>query len=78
MTVRLKEGDKAVLNSKLKLNGFETLSEFVHTWINESYPIHENNEQVVYKEMIKVIPVTAFFSCYICLVFISFFWWRMT
>jgi hypothetical protein len=37
MTVRLKEGDKAVLNSKLKLNGFETFSEFVHAWINESY-----------------------------------------
>jgi hypothetical protein len=52
MTVRLKEGDKAVLNSKLKLNGFETFSEFVHAWINESYPAHENNEQVVYKEMI--------------------------
>jgi len=52
MTVRLKEGDKAVLNSKLTLNGFETFSEFVHAWINESYPAHENNEQVVYKEMI--------------------------
>ena len=30
VTVRLKENDLAVLNSKLKLNGFETFSKFVH------------------------------------------------
>lgn len=46
MTVRLKENDIAVLNSKLKLNGFETFSEFVHAWIKGEYPSHENNEQV--------------------------------
>ncbi len=44
MTVRLKENDIAVLNSKLKLNGFETFSEFVHAWIKGNYPAHENNE----------------------------------
>jgi hypothetical protein len=32
MTVRLKENDISILNSKLKLNGFETFSEFIHAW----------------------------------------------
>lgn len=46
VTVRLKENDLAVLNNKLRLNGFETFSEFVHTWIKGQYPTYENNEQV--------------------------------
>jgi hypothetical protein len=46
VTVRLKENDLAVLNSKLKLNGFETFSEFIHAWIKGEYPAHENNAQV--------------------------------
>jgi hypothetical protein len=46
MTVRLKENDLAIFNSKLKLNGFETFSEFVHAWIKGAYPAHENNKQV--------------------------------
>ncbi len=46
VTVRLKESDIAILNSKLKLNGFETFSEFIHAWIKGDYPAHQNNEQV--------------------------------
>lgn len=46
VTVRLKENELAMLNSKLKLNGFETFSLFVHAWIKGDYPAHENNEQV--------------------------------
>jgi hypothetical protein len=39
VTARLKEDELAILNSKLKLNGFETFSEFVHAWIL-AYDIH--------------------------------------
>ena len=46
VTVRLKEDELAVLNTKLNLNGFKTFSEFIHAWIKGKYPIHENNEQV--------------------------------
>lgn len=46
VTVRLKENDLAILNSKLKLNGFESFSQFIHAWIKGVYPTHENNEQV--------------------------------
>jgi hypothetical protein len=46
VTVRLKENELAILNSKIKLNGFETFSQFVHAWIKGEYPAHENNEQV--------------------------------
>jgi hypothetical protein len=46
VTVRLKENELAVLNSKLKINGFENFSQFVHAWIKGDYPAHENNEQV--------------------------------
>lgn len=46
VTVRLKDDELAILNSKLKLNGFETFSEFIHAWIRGKYPHHENNEQV--------------------------------
>ncbi len=46
VTARLKEDELAILNSKLKLNGFETFSEFVHAWIRGQYPLHENNDQV--------------------------------
>jgi len=46
VTVRLKENDLAILNNKLRLNGFETFSEFIHAWIKGQYPLHENNEQV--------------------------------
>ena len=33
VTVRLKENELAVLNSKLKINGFENFSQFIHAWI---------------------------------------------
>ena len=33
VTVRLKENELAILNSKLKYNGFDTFSHFVHAWI---------------------------------------------
>jgi intergrase/recombinase len=46
VTVRLKENELAILNSKLKLNGFESFSQFIHAWIKGDYPAHENNEQV--------------------------------
>ena len=46
VTVRLKENDLAILNSKLKMNGFKTFSEFVHAWIKGKYPVHQKNEQV--------------------------------
>ena len=46
VTVRLKENEFAILNSKLKYNGFDTFSHFVHAWIKGEYPKHENNEQV--------------------------------
>jgi intergrase/recombinase len=46
VTVRLKENELAVLNSKLKINGFENFSQFIHAWIKGDYPAHENNEQV--------------------------------
>ena len=45
-TVRLKENELAILNSKLKLNGFENFSQFIHAWIKGQYPPHEDNEQV--------------------------------
>jgi len=46
VTVRLKENELAILNNKLKVNGFESFSQFVHAWIKGQYPAHENNEQV--------------------------------
>ncbi len=46
VTVRLKEYELAMLNSKLKINGFDSFSQFVHAWIKGDYPVHENNEQV--------------------------------
>lgn len=46
VTVRLKENDLAVLNNKLKLNGFDNFSQFIHAWIKGVYPTHEKNEQV--------------------------------
>ncbi|TVP41364.1 hypothetical protein NARC_30078 [Candidatus Nitrosocosmicus arcticus] len=46
VTVRLKEDELAVLNTKLDLNGFKTFSEFIHAWVRGQYPLHENNEQV--------------------------------
>ena len=46
VTVRLKENGLAILNNKLKLNDFETFSEFIHAWIRGQYPLHENNDQV--------------------------------
>jgi hypothetical protein len=46
VTVRLKENNLAILNSKLKTNGFDTFSQFVHAWIKGNYPAHENNDQV--------------------------------
>ncbi|MGI8832494.1 MAG: integrase [Nitrososphaeraceae archaeon] len=46
VTVRLKENDLAVLNNKLRTNGFDTFSEFVHAWIRGNYPRHEKNEQI--------------------------------
>ena len=46
VTVKLKENELAILNSKLKSNGFDTFSQFVHAWIKGRYPEHENNKQV--------------------------------
>ena len=46
VTVRLKENDVAILNGKLKMNGFKTFSEFIHAWINGKYPIHQKDEQI--------------------------------
>ncbi len=46
VTVRLKEDELAILNGKLKINGFDNFSQFVHAWIKGDYPVHENNEQV--------------------------------
>ena len=36
----------AVLNNKLSMNGFKTLSEFVHAWIDGKYPVHQKDEQI--------------------------------
>jgi hypothetical protein len=46
VTVRLKENDLALLNNKLKVNGFGTFSEFIHAWLKGEYPRHEKNEQI--------------------------------
>jgi hypothetical protein len=46
VTVRLKEDELAVLNTKLDSNGFKTFSEFIHAWLRGQYSHHENNEQV--------------------------------
>jgi hypothetical protein len=40
VTVRLKENDGAILNSKLNMNGFKTFSEFIHAWIDGKYSTH--------------------------------------
>jgi len=45
VTVRLKENDVTILNSKLKMNGFKTFSEFVHAWIDGKYPVHKKMEK---------------------------------
>ena len=45
-TIRLKENDVAILNSKLKMNVFKMFSEFVHAWIEGQSPSHKNDEQV--------------------------------
>ena len=36
----------AVLNSKLNMNGFKTFSEFVHAWIDGTYPVHQKDKQI--------------------------------
>ncbi len=46
VSIRLKENYIDILNSKLKLNRLDTFSQFVHAWIKDQYPAHENNEQV--------------------------------
>ncbi len=46
VTVRLKENDVAILNSKIKMNEFKTFSEFVHAWIDGKYPAHQKDEQI--------------------------------
>ena len=46
VTVRLKENDLAILNNKLQTNGFETFSEFIHSWLKGNYPRLEKNEQI--------------------------------
>ena len=46
VTVRLKEPELAILNQKLNLHGFENFSQFIHAWINGTYPYKENNQQV--------------------------------
>ena len=43
VTVRLKEKELAILNNKLKINGFESFSQFVHTWIKGHYLVHEKS-----------------------------------
>lgn len=46
VTVRFKEAQLDVLNNKLNANGFSTLNEFVHAWINGSYPNFKANTQI--------------------------------
>lgn len=41
-----KEDDLVILNSKLKLDGFNSLSQLVRAWIKGVYPSNGNNEQV--------------------------------
>ncbi|MDQ6723462.1 MAG: hypothetical protein M3Z01_04265 [Thermoproteota archaeon] len=33
VTVRLKENELAILNNRLKINGFQNFNQFVHAWI---------------------------------------------
>jgi hypothetical protein len=44
ITVRIKENDVAILNNKLKMNGFKTFSEFVYAWIDCKYPVYTKDE----------------------------------
>lgn len=47
VTVRLKNPELIVLNQKLKMNGFENFSQFIHAWIKGDYPQQtERNEQI--------------------------------
>lgn len=46
VTVNLKENDMAVLNSKLNMNGFKTFNEFIHTWIDGKYTVHQKDKQI--------------------------------
>lgn len=34
------------LNQRLKSDGFNTFSEFIHAYIDGKYPVHQRNEQV--------------------------------
>jgi hypothetical protein len=47
VSVRLKECQIAMLNQKLKLDGFDTLSELVHAYIRGQFPKVEKNEQLI-------------------------------
>jgi intergrase/recombinase len=44
--IRIREEEMDILNTKLHNNGFNTLNEFVHAWINGNYPRYENNAEV--------------------------------
>jgi len=47
VSVRLKELQIAILNQKLKLDGFDTLSELVHAYLRGEFPKVEKNEQLI-------------------------------
>lgn len=46
VTVRVKEEDLIALKNKLSLNGYNTLNEFVHAWINGRYPSYRKDDQI--------------------------------
>ena len=35
-----------LLHNKLKANGYSTLNEFVHAWMNGSYPAYKEHIQI--------------------------------
>jgi len=41
-----KEVDLTIWNNKLKHNGSETFSQFIHSWIKHEYLTRDNNKQV--------------------------------
>ena len=47
VSVRLKEAQMAILNQKLRLDGFDTLSALVHAYIQGKFPKGEKNEQIL-------------------------------
>jgi intergrase/recombinase len=46
LSSRIKKSKLAIVNLKLKQNGFKTFGEFVNTWIDGKYPAYQKDEQV--------------------------------